>query len=83
MQTDVFNQVKMGKKRNRRSRRLEKLSPEREVNNTQLEMPNTGNGTLANLNVNVKGDLGDNNSENQLAEPSQTSNEIQVLTQIL
>ena len=83
MQTDVFNQVKMGKKRNRRSNGLEKLSPEREVNNTQLKMPNTGNGTLANLNVNVQGDLGDNNSENQLAEPSQTSNEIQVLTQIL
>ena len=75
MQTDVFNQVKMGNKRNRRSRRLETPSLEREVNNTQLETPNTGNETLTNLNVNVQGNLGDNNSENQLAEPSQTSNE--------
>ena len=73
----------MGNKRNRRSRRLETPSPEREVNNTQLETPNTGNETLTNLNENVQGNLGDNVSENQLAEPSQTSNEIQVWTQIL
>ena len=33
--------------------------------------------------MNVQGDLGDNNSENHLVEPSQTSNEIQVWTQIL
>ena len=33
--------------------------------------------------MNVQEDLGDNNPENQLAEPSQTSNEIQVWTQIL
>ena len=78
MQTDVFNQVKMGNKRKRRSRGLETPSPEREVNNTQLETPNTGNETLTILNVDVQGNLGDNNSENQLAEPSQTSNEIQV-----
>ena len=73
----------MGMKRNRRSRRLETPSPEREVNNTQLETPNTGNETLTNLNMNVQGDLGDNISENQLAEPSQSSNEIQVWTQTL
>ena len=73
----------MGNKRNRRSRRLETPSPEREVNNTQLETPNTGNETLTNLNENVQGNLGDNVPENQLAEPSQTSNEIQVWTQIL
>ena len=77
MQIEVFNQVKMGNKRNRRSRRLKTPSPEREVNNTQLETPNTGNETLTNSNVNVQGDLG-NNSENQLTEPSQTSYEIQV-----
>ena len=34
LQTDVFNQVKMGNKRNRRSRGLETPSPEREVKNT-------------------------------------------------
>ena len=73
----------MGNKKNRRSRRLETPSPEREVNITQLETPNTCNETLTNLNVNVQGNLGDSNSENQLAEPSQTSNEIQVWTQIL
>ena len=83
MQTDVFNQVKIGNKKNRRSRRLETPSPEREVNNTQSETPNTGNVTLTSLNMNVQGDLGDNNSENQLAEPSQTCNEIEVWTQIL
>ena len=33
--------------------------------------------------MDVQGNLGDNNSENQLAEPSQTSNEIQVWTHIL
>ena len=81
LQIDVFNQVNMGYKRNRRSRRLETPSPEREVNITQLETPYTGNETLTNLNVNVQGHLGDNNSENQIAEPSQTSNEIQVWTQ--
>ena len=77
MQIEVFNQVKMGNKRNRRSRRLKTPSPEREVNNTQLETPKTGNETLTNSNVNVQGDLG-NISENQLTEPSQTSYEIQV-----
>ena len=51
----------MGNKRNRRIRRLETPSPEREVNSTQLETPNTGNETLTNLNVNVQGNLGDNN----------------------
>ena len=73
----------MGNKRNRRSRKLETPSPEREVNNTQLESPNAGNETSTNINVNVQENLGDNTSENQLAEPSQTSNEIQVWTQIL
>ena len=33
--------------------------------------------------MNVQGGLGDNNSESQLAEPSQTSNEIQVWTKTL
>ena len=47
----------MGKKRSRRSRRLETPSPEREVNNTQLETPNTGNETLTTSYVNVQGDL--------------------------
>ena len=33
--------------------------------------------------MNVRGDLGENNSKHQLAKPSQTSNEIQVWTLIL
>ena len=33
--------------------------------------------------MDVQGNLGDNNSENQLAEPSQTGNELQVWTHIL
>ena len=53
------------------------------MNNTQLEPYNTGNETLTMSNVNVQEGLGDNSSENQLAEPSRTSNEIQVWTQIL
>ena len=73
----------MGNKGDRRSRRVETPSPERGVNNTELETPNTGNETLTNLNVNIQEGLGDNISENQLAEPSQTSNEIQVWTQLL
>ena len=51
----------MGNRRNRRSRRLETPSAEGEVNNTQLETPNTGNETLTNLYVNVQGELGENN----------------------
>ena len=70
----------MGNKRNRRSRKLETLSPEREVNNTQVETPNTGNETVTNFNVNVQEGLGEGNSENQLTEPCQISNEIQVWT---
>ena len=73
----------MGNKRNRRSRRLETSSSEREANNTQLETPNTGNESLTNSNVNVQVDLGGNSSENQLAEPSQTSNEIHNSTENL
>ena len=73
----------MGNKRSRRSRSLETPSPESEVNNSQLETPNPGNESLTSLSLNVQGDLGDKNSENQLAEPSQTSNEIRVWTQIL
>ena len=33
--------------------------------------------------MNIQEDLGDNTSENQLAEPSQTSNRIQIRTHIL
>ena len=72
----------MGIMRNRRCRRLETPSPERETNNTQIDTPNQGNETLPNFNVNVPKGLGDTNSENQLTEPSLISNEIQIWTQM-
>ena len=53
------------------------------MNNTDIETPNAGIETLTTCNVIVKETLGDGNSENQIAEPSLISNEIQVWTQIL
>ena len=73
----------MGNRRNRRSRRLETPSPERSVERTQVETPNTGNITLTNPNTVVQENLGENNIEAQLIEPSQISTEIQAWTQIL
>ena len=73
----------MGNRRNRRSRRLETPSPEREVELTQVGTPITGNETLTNVNTVIQGDLGENNLEDQFTEPSQISNEIQAWTQIM
>ena len=68
----------MGNKRSRRSRRLENPSSSREEN---VETPNPGNMTLTNSNLVDQENLGPNILENQLAEPSLISNEIQVWTQ--
>ena len=68
----------MGNKRNRRSRRLATPSPDRELNETQVETPNPGNETLTNSNVNVQEGLGENSSLNQLTEPSLLNSEFQV-----
>ena len=73
----------MGNRRNRRSRRLETPSPDREVEVTQVGTPITGNETLTNVYTVVQGDLGENNLENHFTEPSQRCNEIQVWTQII
>ena len=73
----------MGNKRNRRSRRLVTPSPEREIERTQTETSISGNVTLNNNDTVIQSNLGENNSENNLVEPSQTSNEIQVWTQIM
>ena len=73
----------MGNKRSRRSRRLATPSPERETSETIVDSPGTGNITLTNSNLNVQESLGGLNSENQLREPSQISDEIQVWTQIV
>ena len=73
----------MGNKRNRRSRRLETPSPERETERIQAETPISGNVTLTNNNTVIQSNSGENNSENILTEPSQISNEIQVWTQLM
>ena len=73
----------MGHRRNRRSRRLETPSPDREVERTQVETPITGNETLTKFNTVVQESLGESNSGVQLVEPSQIRNEIQAWTQIL
>ena len=73
----------MGNRHNRRSRRLETPSPDRDVEATQVGTPITGNETLTNVNTIFQGDLGENNLENQFTEPSHISNEIQAWTQIM
>ena len=73
----------MRNRRKRCSRRLETPSPEREVEITHVETPIAGNETLTNFNTVVQESLGENESENQLTEPSQISNEIQVWTQVM
>ena len=52
------------------------------MSDAQVETPNADNATLTNSNVNVQESLGGSNSEHQLTERSQISNEIQVWTQI-
>ena len=73
----------MGNKRNRTSRRLTTPSPDREVSDTRVDSSETGDIPLTNSNLNVQETLGEPNLENQLREPSQISNEIQVWTQIV
>ena len=50
---------------------------------TQIETPKTGNEALIDLSNVARGNLGENSSENELTEPSQISNEMQVWTQIM
>ena len=66
----------MGNRRNRRFRRLETPSPDRDVEVSEVGTPITGNKASSKLNTVVRGSLGENNLENQLTEPSQVSNEI-------
>ena len=70
----------MGNKRNRRSRRLGTPSPERELNETQVETSTQGNITLTNAESNIHGNLDNDELRNRLIEPSQLSNEIQAWT---
>ena len=73
----------MGNKRNRRSRRLATPSPGREMSETRVDSPETGNMTLTNSNLNVQGSLGELTLENQLREHSQFSDEMQFSTQVV
>ena len=50
----------MGNKRNRRSRRHETPSPERELSETQVETPMQGNETLTNVSTVIQEPLGEN-----------------------
>ena len=73
----------MGNKRNRRSRRLETPSPDRNPIEAQVDTSAQGNETLTNFNSVLQENLGENVSENPMVEPSQISNEIQAWTQII
>ena len=53
----------MGHRRNRRSRRLETTSPDRETSRTRVDSPETGNLSLTNANLNVQETLGEPNLE--------------------
>ena len=72
----------MGNRRNRRSRRLETPSPEREASEVRIETPSQGNETLTNVKLQSQESLGETESRPRLVEPSQVSNEIQAWTEI-
>ena len=72
----------MGNRRNRRSRRLETPSPERETGEIRVETPNQGNETLTNVNLQSQESLGEVDFRPRLVEPSQVSKEIQAWTEI-
>ena len=72
----------MGNKRNRRSKRLDTPSPEREEERTQVETPNTGIVTLTIVDSESQGIKGESNSELQLNEPSLISNKIKDWTPV-
>ena len=71
----------MGNKRNRRSRRVESQSSDREENISNASFTQ-GNATLVDVAENVN-NIFDRNLGSELTEPSQISNEIEVITQRL
>ena len=73
----------MGYKRNRRSRRLETPSPERDSSVVQVETSSQGNVTLTNVNVQSQESLAENDLRPQLVESSRISNENQAWTEVL
>ena len=71
----------MGNRRNRRTRRNESQSPEREENMSETSLLQ-GNATLTNVSENVN-NIFDRNLGSELTEPSQISNEIKIISQRL
>ena len=71
----------MGNKRNRRSRRHETPSPDRELSEAQIETPMQGNETLTTVSTVIQEPLGENENRSSLIEPNQISNEIQIWTE--
>ena len=71
----------MGNKRNRRSRRVESQSSDREGNISEASFTQ-GNATLVDVAENVN-NIFDRNLGSELTEPSQISNEIEAITQRL
>ena len=71
----------MGNKRNRRSRRVESQSSDRDKNISETNFTQ-GNATLVDVSENVN-TIFDRNLGSKLTEPSQISNEIEAITQRL
>ena len=71
----------MGNKRNRRTRRNESQSPERDENMSETSLLQ-GNATLTNVSENVN-NVFDRNLGSELTEPSQIRNEIEIIDQSL
>ena len=71
----------MGNKRNRRSRRVESQSSDREENISEASFTQ-GNATLVDVAENVN-NIFDRNLGSELTEPSQISNEMEAITQRL
>ena len=71
----------MGNKRSRRSRRVESQSSDRDENTSETSFTQ-GNATLVGVSENVNNVL-DRNLGSELTEPSQISNEIEVISQRL
>ena len=71
----------MGNRRNRRTRRAESQSPDRDENTSETSFTR-GNANLTKVSENVN-NVFDRNLGSEITEPSQISNEIEVISQRL
>ena len=71
----------MGNRRNRRTKRAESQSPDRDENTSETSFTR-GNSTLTNVSENVN-NVFDRNLGSEITEPSQISNQIEVISQRL